>query len=224
MYILIAEDEASLAEETFAFLTGNGYQCDVAATGRSASEKLFVNNYDFVLLDLGLPDMDGLDLIHEIKNQDKDTSVIIITARGAVDDRVKGLLEGADDYLAKPFSLSELLARMIAITRRKHGLKSNVISFQGFLVDFPNRSLVWEAQSVNLTKKEFDILNYLIMNKNRVITRMQLTEHIWGDIIETDNDSNYIDVHLKNIRKKLSKFSETEWLETIRGIGYKVSG
>jgi DNA-binding response OmpR family regulator len=223
MNVLIVEDEKSLSHEVEIFLTKQGYNCDVAFTGKSASEKIFVNAYDFVLLDIGLPDYSGFDLLQEARAANRDSAFIILTARSETDDKIKGLDLGADDYLAKPFSLMELHSRMQAITRRRHGLTTNVINIGGFVMDINNRTVHFENNSVNLTKKEFDLLHYLALHKNRVLTRMQLTEHIWGDVMEEDYDSNYIDVHIKNLRKKLSSFSSTEWLETVRGIGYRLN-
>ena len=221
MNTLIVEDEKDLALEIKEFLTGQGYQCDIAGNGMTASEKIFVNEYDFVLLDLGLPDTDGFTILEEAKKNNIPSAFIILTARGAIDDRVKGLDMGADDYLPKPFSLIELQSRMQAITRRKHGLQNNTIQFHDFELDIQNRTLSHESNEINLTKKEFDLLHYLILNKNRVLTRVQLTEHIWGDLLEEDNDSNYIDVHIKNIRKKMSVAAPVDWIETVRGIGYR---
>jgi DNA-binding response OmpR family regulator len=223
MNVLIVEDEKSLSHEIEIFLTQEGYQCDVAFTGKSASEKIYVNNYDYILLDIGLPDMNGLDILREAKESGCESSFIILTARGSVEDKVAGLDMGADDYLAKPFSLLELQARMQAVMRRKHGLQKNTFMIHDFEVDIQNRTVSCNEKNVPLTKKEFDLLNYLIMHKNRVLTRQQLTEHIWGDILEDDYESNYIDVHVKNLRKKLSVHSPVDWIETVRGIGYRVS-
>jgi DNA-binding response OmpR family regulator len=223
MNVLIVEDEQNLSREIGIFLEKENYTCDIAGNKREASEKIFVNNYDFILLDLGLPDGNGLSLLEEAKNAEKEASFIILTARGATDDKIEGLNLGADDYLAKPFSLPELHSRMQAITRRRHGLKKNAITFFDFVMDIPNRTVTFSDKEISLTKKEYDILHYLLLNKNRVLTRLQLTEHIWGNILEDDYDSNYMDVHIKNLRKKLSAFGETDWLETVRGIGYKVS-
>ncbi len=221
MNVLIVEDEKSLSHEIELFLTKQGYNCDVAFNGASASEKIFVNNYDFVLLDLGLPDYSGFDLLKEAKEANRDPAFIILTARSETDDKIKGLDLGADDYLAKPFSLMELHARMQAITRRRHGLTSNTMQVGEFIIDINNRTVHHNDDPVNLTKKEFDLLHYLALHKNRVLTRMQLTEHIWGDVMEDDYDSNYIDVHIKNLRKKLGAHAPTDWLETVRGIGYR---
>jgi DNA-binding response OmpR family regulator len=223
MNVLIVEDEKSLSHEMEIFLTKQGYNCDVAFNGKSASEKIFVNAYDFILLDIGLPDYSGFDLLHEARLANRDAAFIILTARSETDDKIRGLDLGADDYLAKPFSLMELHARMQAITRRRHGLTTNTMQIGDFVIDISNRTVQCKDQAVNLTKKEFDLLHYLALHKNRVLTRMQLTEHIWGDVMEEDYDSNYIDVHIKNLRKKLGAFGPTDWLETVRGIGYRLN-
>jgi DNA-binding response OmpR family regulator len=224
MNVLIVEDEKGLALEVDEFLSHEGFTVEHARTKRSAEEKIFVNNYDFILLDLGLPDGDGFDLLKMLKGLDKrDDAVIILTARGAVDDRVSGLEQGADDYLAKPFSLNELLARMHAITRRKHRLESNDINIKGLKINIQNRTVMFNDERINLTKKEFEILNYLVLNKNRVISRTNLTEHVWGDVLEINSDSNFVDVHVKNLRKKLSQYISIDWFETVRSIGYRVN-
>lgn len=222
MNVLIIEDERQLANEMESFLTKEGYHCKVVFSGKAASEEIFVNTYDFILLDLGLPDYDGLELLREAKEANSESAFIIITARGSTDDKIKGLNTGADDYLAKPFSLLELVSRIKAITRRKHGLQKNEIKIKEFSVDIQNRTISYKGNIINLTRKEFDILHYLVLHKNKVLTRTQLTEHIWGEIIEEDYDSNYIDVHIKNLRKKLSAYADIEWLTTVRGIGYRV--
>lgn len=223
MNVLIVEDERQLSHEIEIFLTKQGYHCDVAFNGKSASEKIFINSYDFVLLDIGLPDVSGLQLLKEAKEGGKDAAFVMLTARGTIDDKIAGLDLGADDYLAKPFSLLELQARMQAILRRKHGLKNNSIQIQDYLMDIQNRTVHHGSTLINLTKKEFDMLHYMALHKNRVITRIQLTEHIWGDVLEDDYESNYIDVHMKNLRKKLAVAGNAEFIETVRGIGYRLN-
>ena len=225
MHVLLIEDEKSLHQEMRQFLVQAQYLVDSAFTYAEASEKLYVSSYDFVLLDLGLPGGDGLDLLREARlNESQEASFIILTARGALDDRIRGLDLGADDYLPKPFSLLELTSRMQAITRRKFNLKRPEISFgQGFGMD-PNARIVrYDGQEVPLTKKEFDLLHYLLLHRGRVLTRLQLGEHLWGNVLEDDSDSNYIDVHIKNVRKKLVQFSPADFLETVRGIGYRAA-
>lgn len=223
MNVLIIEDEKSLSHEMELFLNKEGFNCDSAFTGASARERLKENSYDFVLLDIGLPDADGFEILKEAKDKKIEASFIVLTARGELDDKIKGLELGADDYLPKPFSLLELKARMHAITRTKHGLQNDLVNIGEFVMDVQNRTLTHKEKNIKLTKKEFDLLNYLTLHKNRVLTRMQLTEHIWGDVMQDDFDSNYIDVHIKNVRKKLSAAGDISFLETVRGIGYRMN-
>jgi DNA-binding response OmpR family regulator len=222
MKILIVEDERSLALEMEAFLMKAFYLCDLAFTAKQAQQMMLNNKYDFILLDLGLPDQDGLHLLKSAKKSCPDASYIILTARGDLEDRIKGLDLGADDYLPKPFSLLELQSRMQAITRRKSGLKDSVISLGDFQVDLGKRVICYDKHVIELSRKEYDLLTYMLLHKNRPLTRLQLSEHIWGNFSDDDYDSNYIDVHIKNIRKKLAAFAPAEWLQTIRGIGYKI--
>src|ERR1700733_2265299 len=223
MNVLIIEDEKALAEELEIFLTNYNYICEVCFDGHSASEKIATNLYDFILIDLGLPDYDGLDLLKEAKKYNTEAACIILTARAEVNDRIKGLDLGADDYLAKPFSLLELQSRMQAITRRKFGLKNSTVVLCDFVIDLTNRNISYGDTTVStITKKEFDLVAYMLLHKNRTLTRSQLSEHIWGSIVNDDYDSNYIDAHIKNIRKKLNVFGSPDWLETVRGLGYKI--
>jgi DNA-binding response OmpR family regulator len=223
MNVLIVEDEKSLANEIASFLKSENFLCDLAFTGNSASEKIAVNLYDFVLLDLGLPDYNGLDLIKEARKAGSEASFIIITARGAVEDKVKGLDLGADDYLAKPFALVELLSRINAVARRKFNVANQDIELGDFVMLVQSRKLICKGNEVDLTKKEYDLLQYLVLNHDKVLTRQQLYEHIWGNILDDQYDSNFIDVHIKNLRKKLNHYAPSPWLETVRGVGYRVS-
>jgi DNA-binding response OmpR family regulator len=223
MNVLIVEDEKNLANEIASFLKSENFLCDLAFTGNDASEKLSVNLYDFILLDLGLPDYNGLDLIDEAKKAGSEASFIIITARGDVEDKVKGLDLGADDYLAKPFALVELLSRINAVARRKFNVPVTDIELGDFVMQVQSRKLVCRGVEADLTKKEFDLLLYLVLNHDKVLTRQQLYEHIWGNILDDQYDSNFIDVHIKNLRKKLNHHAPSPWLETVRGVGYRVS-
>lgn len=222
MKVLIVEDERSLALEVEAFLKKAFYLCDLAFTANQGQQMMEENQYDFILLDLGLPDKDGLYVLQEAKKNCPAASYIILTARGDLEDRIKGLDLGADDYLPKPFSLLELQSRMQAISRRKSGLKDSLVLLGDFTVDLTKRSISFENNEIELSRKEFDLLSYMLLHKNRPLTRAQLSEHIWGNFAEDDYDSNYIDVHIKNIRKKLTAYAPVEWLQTIRGIGYKI--
>jgi DNA-binding response OmpR family regulator len=220
--VLLIEDEKTLAYEVEAFLKKAFYICDLAHTAGKGLEMLGVNPYDFVLLDLGLPDLDGLKVLREAKKLNPDAAYIILTARGNIEDRIIGLDLGADDYLPKPFSLLELQSRMQAISRRKFNVSTQEIPLGEFMIDLQKRTVSHTGKEIELTRKEYDLLSYLLLHKNRVLTRMQLSEHIWGTFADDDYDSNYIDVHIKNIRKKLSVYGPVEWLETVRGVGYKI--
>jgi len=223
MKVLFVEDEEQLAKGAISYLQEIKMIVDWAPTFSAASEKISVNSYDFILLDLGLPDGDGMDLFPEIKQYQKDALVIILTARDEVNDKVMALEKGADDYLPKPFSLLELKARMQAILRRKSGWNDDFISIGEFTLNLNSASVNHNGTTIPLTKKEFNLLHFLILHKNRVINRYQLAEHLWGDHIEDEYQSNFINVHIKNLRKKLGEVANTDWLETVRGIGYRVN-
>lgn len=223
MNVLIIEDEKSLAEEIALFLQNFNYIAELSFDGQSASEKIGVNLYDFILIDLGLPDYQGLDLLKEAKENNPDAACIILTARAEVNDRITGLDLGADDYLSKPFSLLELQSRMQAITRRKYGVRNQAICLGEFSIHLSDRTLCFRETFIDtITKKEFDLISYLLLYKNKTLTRAQLGEHIWGSIINDDYDSNYIDAHIKNIRRKLTAYAPADWLETVRGLGYRI--
>jgi DNA-binding response OmpR family regulator len=221
MNVLIVEDEISLAQEIREFLRSEGFSCSEAHTGKVASELIYVNEYDLLLLDLGLPDYDGLNLLREAIAGKSNLAIIILSARTSLEDKIKGLNMGADDYLPKPFSLLELKSRIMAVMRRKHGLKVNIVHINNIEMDLDKREVSCNQQVISLTRKEYDILSFLILHKNKVVSRLQISEHIWGDIIEENYNSNYIDVHVKNLRKKLAPHINGEFLETIRGIGFR---
>ena len=223
MKVLIVEDEKTLAFEMEAFLKKSFYLCDIAHTFRAGLQQLELNKYDFILIDLSLPDGDGLEILKSAKLNNPDAAYIIITARTNLKDRVNGLDLGADDYLAKPFYLLELQSRMQAIARRKFNITEDLLPIGEFNIDLQKRIILFQEQRVELSRKEFDLLSYLLLHKNRVLTRAQLSEHIWGTFVNDDYDSNYIDAHIKNIRKKLNIWAHTEWLETVRGVGYRVN-
>jgi two-component system OmpR family response regulator len=223
MKILIVEDNPELAFELKEYLLGNGYICKISKNCEEALDEISSNDYDIILLDLGLPDGSGFDVLKEIRKTDSKVAVIIITAQGELEDRINGLQLGADDYLTKPFALTELGARLFAIIRRMHGFTVNQLDVHGFSLKLQDYKVSYDEIPIYLTKKEFDIFQYLVLNKNRVITRLQLTEHIWGDILEVNSDSNFIDVHVRNLRKKLDKHSKIEWFETVRNVGYRIN-
>lgn len=222
MKVLIVEDEKTLAFEMEESLKKAFYLCDLAHNYKDGVAKLAVNTYDFILIDLSLPDGDGLDILREAKKYNPDAAYIIITARTNLKDRITGLDLGADDYLPKPFYLLELQSRMQAIARRKFNIAEDHLAIGDFIIDLKKRTIKCQTEEINLSRKEFDLLSYLLLHKNRVLTRPQLSEHIWGTFVNDDYDSNYIDAHIKNIRKKLNVCAATDWLETVRGVGYRV--
>jgi two-component system OmpR family response regulator len=223
MNILIVEDNRELAVEVYDFLCNAGYICKITHTCGDALEEFSSNDYDAMLLDLGLPDGDGFEVLKTVRKTKSKMAVIVLTARGELDDRINGLHLGADDYLTKPFALTELGARLFAVIRRIHGFTLNTLSINGFVLQLQDYKVSFNDNPINLTKKEFDIFQYLVLNKNRVITRLQLTEHIWGDILEVNSDSNFIDVHVRNLRKKLDKHAPIDWFETVRNVGYRIN-
>ncbi|SMC62822.1 response regulator transcription factor [Pedobacter nyackensis] len=223
MKVLLVEDEHALADEIVSFLTQLQYECETASTVKAATAILTDRYFDIILLDLGLPDGDGLDILKTIKMDQADSIIVILSAKGDIKDRIEGLELGADDYLPKPFSLAELHARIQAIIRRKFATNGNVFQIGDFSVDMSTRIVYFKGQQILLYKKEFDILSYLILNRNRPLSRSQLYEHVWGDLSISNGDSNYIDVHIKNIRKKLVVYASVDWLESVRGIGYKIN-
>lgn len=223
MNVLIVEDYSELATELDDYLSKNGYLCKAVTSCDAALEEIAVNDYDAMLLDLGLPDGSGFDVLKAVRKLKSKIAVIVITARGELEDKISGLELGADDYLTKPFALTEMGARLFAVIRRIHGFTVNELDIHGFRILLQDYKVSFDTTPIALTKKEFDIFQYLALNKNRVITRLQLTEHVWGDVLEINSDSNFIDVHVRNLRKKLAAHSKLDWFETVRNVGYRIN-
>ena len=223
MNVLIVEDNKELATELNEFLVHCGYVCKIVTTCKNATDEVNSNDYDIMILDLGLPDGNGFDVLKSVRKNQSKMAVLVVTARGELDDKINGLQLGADDYLTKPFALTELQARLFAIVRRIGGFTQNELELYGFKLQLQDYKVTYSGNPIKLTKKEFDIFQYLVLNKNRVVTRMQLTEHVWGDILEVSSDSNFIDVHVRNLRKKLDKHTTIEWFETVRNVGYRIN-
>ncbi|MEO8254879.1 MAG: response regulator transcription factor [Flavobacterium sp.] len=223
MNIIIVEDNQELANEIRDYLNRNKYRCTIANIGEQALEEIASMDYDVMLLDLGLPDGDGFEILKTIRKSKSRMAVIVITARGELNDKVNGLQLGADDYMTKPFALTELNARLFAVIRRLHGFVLNELEIHGIVLQLQDYKVSYQGNAISLTKKEFDVFQYLVLNKDRVITRLQLTEHIWGDVLELNSDSNFIDVHVRNLRKKLDKFVAIDWFETVRNVGYRIN-
>jgi DNA-binding response OmpR family regulator len=219
MRILIVDDEPNLLGRLRQVISALKYDVDTARDGDQALDKIFDSRYDLIILDIMLPGKDGLSVLKSIRKANIGTPVLMLTAKGEVADRIKGLDQGADDYLAKPFSVAELLARMRALFRRssEHGVP--VLQVGDIHLNTITREVTKGAGPVNLTPKEFAILEFLLYNKNRAVSRFILAEHVWGEDFDPFTMSNYIDVHIKNLRQKIGDTGGT-LIRTIRGIGY----
>ncbi len=221
MKLLIIEDEAALLEEMKNFLEKENYVCEVAGNFYEAGEKLALYQYDIVLVDITLPGGSGLQLIEKLKKLKTDTGIIIISARNSLDDKLTGLNLGADDYLTKPFHLSELNARVKAVLRRRKFDGANNIVFNEIVITPENADVTINNIPIILTKKEFELLVFFIGNKNRLLTRESIAEHLWGDNIDLADNFDFIYTHINNLRKKILKAGGNDYVKTVYGMGYK---
>ena len=206
------------------YLSEERYLCEFASTFHQAIDKIETYYYDCILLDVMLPDGDGMKILEALKKQEKQDGVIIISAKDSLDDKIKGLQIGADDYLTKPFHLSELAARIYSVIRRKQFGNSNTIQQHELTIDLLAKSVVINTQQILLTKKEFDLLLYFIGNKNRVISKSTLAEHLSGDFADMLDNHDFVYAHIKNLKKKLNDAGCENYLKTIYGTGYKWEG
>ena len=217
--ILIIEDEKALSDSITTYLKGQDYICEIAEDFNTALEKTALFDYDCILLDLTLPGGNGLTLLKELKANNKTDGVLIISAKNSLDDKVTALTLGADDYLSKPFHLSELNARIGAIIRRKQFAGSNIVKFNSINIDTTCKIAEVNKKNLELTKKEFELLLYFIINKKKVISKNAIAEHLWGDDMEGNLD--FIYTHIKNLRKKLMEADNIDYIKSIYGMGYK---
>jgi DNA-binding response OmpR family regulator len=220
MKLLLIEDEPQLLNSVTEYLKEEGYVIETAATFGQAFEKIGLYEYDCALVDITLPQGNGLDLVRNLKQKNPKTGIIIISAKNSTDDKIVGLDIGADDYLAKPFELSELNARIKALIRRRNfdGNKSIVVNE---ITLFPEqRNIFVNKEEVNLTTKEFDMLLFLVSNKNKVVSKNSIAEHLCGDSADQMNNHDFIYVHLRNLRKKLAEKGCRDYIQTVYGIGY----
>jgi DNA-binding response OmpR family regulator len=219
MRILIVEDELRIAAYIKRGLEEQGYAVDSAFNGREALECAQTVDYDVIVLDIMLPEIDGLAVCRQLRKRKCRTPVLMLSARGGLDDRVNGLDAGADDYLAKPFALKELLARLRALTRRAADApKSPVMQLGDLRVDTRTRRVTRAGRPIKLTSKAFAILEYMLRSTDRVLTR---TEHVWN--FDSANQSNIVDVYIRNLRRGIDDPFETKLIQTIRGTGYRIS-
>ena len=221
MKILIVEDEVDLLVTISNYLIRENYVCELADNFQKADEKLAIYEYDIILLDLTLPDGSGLDLLKTIKKQQLKAGVIILSAKNSLDDKISGLDLGADDYMTKPFQLSELNSRIKAVLRRRHFNGTNILVFNELSVDIDGKSVSVAGKEIIFTPKEYDILLFLLMNKNRVLTKEALADHLWADNIDMADNFDFIYTHLNNIRKKIKLAGGNDYIKTIYGMGYK---
>jgi DNA-binding response OmpR family regulator len=221
MKVLIIEDEPDLAKSILDYLSGEQYVCEVASTYNQALAKINAYQYDCILLDLMLPGGSGMQLLDVLKSKNKQEGVIIISAKNSLDDRIKGLQLGADDYLAKPFHLAELAARIFSVYRRRNFANSNVIEQGNLKIDLPARTVEVAGIAIALTKKEFELLIFFIGNKNKVISKSALAEHLSGDLADMLDNHDFIYAHIKNLKKKLTDAGSGSYLKTLYGNGYK---
>ncbi|WP_350285322.1 response regulator transcription factor [uncultured Croceitalea sp.] len=221
MKILVIEDNAELLTDIKSFLEKEGNVCEVASDYRSAFMKVGVFPYDVLVVDITLPDGSGIDIIKAIKNENIDAGIIIISAKNAVGDTIHGLDVGADDYLTKPFYLAELNARIRAIYRRKVYKGRKEIVFNEINIRPELHEAFVNDQPLILTKKEFDIIHFFVTNKNRLLTKEAIAEHLWGDDIEMADSYKFIYTHLANLRKKIGELGGNDYIKSIYSVGYK---
>lgn len=221
MKILIIEDERGLRESIEEYFTEAGNICETASTYAEALGKVNLYRYDCILLDITLPDGNGIEILKAIKQHEYPDGILIISAKNSLDDRLEGLDLGADDYLVKPFHLSELRARVSAIIRRKSFNGSNILLFNEIAIDLLAKSVKVKEQSLKLTRKEYALLLYFVANKGKVVSKNAIAEHLWGDGIDMANNFDFIYSHIKNLRKKLIEGGSNDYIQAAYGMGYK---
>ncbi len=221
MKILIIEDEKGLRESIEEYFTESGNVCETASDYAEAIAKVNMYRYDCILLDIGLPGGSGIGILKNVKENNYPDGVLILSAKNSLDDRLEGLDLGADDYLVKPFHLSELRARVTAIIRRKTFSGNNLLLFNEIAIDLLAKSVKVKNQAVKLTRKEYAMLLYFIANKGKVVSKNAIAEHLWGDGIDMANNFDFIYSHIKNLRKKLMEAGSNDYIQAAYGMGYK---
>lgn len=222
MKILLIEDEKEMRQILRQTLERENYTVESARNYREALSKVGVYEYDCILLDIGLPDGNGLEILKELKRQNKSDGVIIISAKNSLDDKLKGLNLGADDYLPKPFHMAELNARVKAVLRRKKFDGANIFRIANVEIETDNHKIMIEGEELELNRKEFDVFLYLCTNKDRLVSKSALAEHVWGDYIDQADSFEFIYSQIKNLQKKLSGSKAEVEIKAIYGIGYKL--
>ncbi len=221
MRVLVIEDELKIAAFIRKGLQEEYYAVDIAQDGEAGLECAVSVEYDLLILDISLPGLDGLSVCRELRRVGIDTPVLMLTARDTVDDRVTGLDSGADDYLVKPFSFKELLARMRALSRRPPAVQDNVLQLADLQVDTMSHTVKRDSRPIELSPKEFSLLEFLLRHVNRVVTRTSIAEHVWDE--EFYSESNVVDVYIRNLRRKIDDEYPLKLIHTVRGLGYKMA-
>ena len=223
MHVLFVEDEPKIASFVQVGLKEQGFVVDYCDHGDEAYDKALENEYDVILLDIMMPGKDGLFILKHLRQAGRNTPVILLTARNELDDRLQGLNLGADDYIAKPFFVEELVARMNAVARRSVGERQNLVTVGPFKLDRITRTVTCELENnqqlVELTTREFNLLEYLMRSPGRVFTRTQMLEHVWG--YDFNPSTNVVDVCIQRLRKKIEIKGQSRWIESVRGVGYR---
>ncbi|HLQ99590.1 MAG TPA: response regulator transcription factor [Sphingobacterium sp.] len=222
MKILVVEDEKDLSELIVQSLSKEKYVVETACDFHAAMEKIGSYQYDCILLDIGLPGGDGLEVLKSLREEGKSENIIIISAKDSIEDKITGLNLGADDYLTKPFHIAELNARVKALLRRKKLESRQNLEFGNISMDIDDRQVFIHNEKVDLNRKEFDILNYFLFNKNRLVSKMSLAEHVWGDNIDQADNFDFVYYQIKNLRKKLKEVDAGIEIESVYGTGYRV--
>ena len=223
MKVLIIEDEKSLSDSIATYLNDENFICETAYDHESAMEKISLYDYTCIILDISLPGGSGLNILKELKKANKADGVLIISAKNSLEDKVTGLNAGADDYLTKPFHLPELGARVAAIIRRKSFEGRKLINFDELSIQLEEKTVMVNNEQVDLTRKEYDLLLYFVGNKNKVISKNAIAEHLWGDNMDIADNYDFIYTHIKNLRKKLMQKGCPDYIKSVYGMGYKFS-
>ncbi len=221
MKLLLVEDEKELAANVQTYLANEGNRCELAKNYNEALDRLAGFNYDVVILDLMLPDGSGLDVLKVIQKEHTETGVLIVSAKNALDDKIKGLELGADDYLTKPFHLPELNARIKAIYRRRKFQGLSEIQFNELKINTDTLEAWVNDQQLPLTVKEHELLMFFLANKNRVLTKQSIAEHLWGDNVDFLDSFDFVYQHIKNLRKKITAAGGHDYIKTVYGMGYR---
>jgi len=223
MKILIIEDEHELLATMKNYLESEEFLCETAISYFEAEDSLSAYNYDIIVLDLTLPGGNGLDLIKLIKDRNRQAGLLIVSAKNSIDDKITGLDMGADDYISKPFHLSELNSRIKSLARRRHFNGTNEVSFNEIKINTDSREVSVNGENIDLTKKEYEILLYFMVNRNKLITRESIAEHVWGNDISYADNFDSIYSQIKNLRKKIRQKNGRDYIHNMYGMGYKFS-